>query len=88
MRGMSKDADYIRDLDKDRDFIKDQTDLTEGEIRAVEVVERYGWIDGGHHKLWCLHQMVKEILGHKRYAAWANFHGIDTEDRDAVGTPP
>ncbi len=75
-------------MSKDRDYIREQEDLTESEIRAVEVVEKYGWIDGVHHKLWCLHEIVREILGTERYVEWAAFHNINTDECEEVGSPP
>ena len=31
--------------------------------RALGYIERYGGIDGGHHKQWVLDQVVRALLG-------------------------
>jgi hypothetical protein len=38
-------------------------------VNALEVIHRYGGIDGGHHKQWVLDQVVRALTG-DRYAAW------------------
>lgn len=30
---------------------------------ALDVAFRYGSFDGGHHKMWCIDQMVRALLG-------------------------
>ena len=37
--------------------------------KALEIIERYGGIDGAHHKQWCLDQVVRALLAHK-YDEW------------------
>lgn len=55
---------------------------------ALGLVERYGGIDGGHHKQWVLDQVVRALLGSEaRYKAWVVDHkkgedGPDTYDWD------
>lgn len=31
--------------------------------KALEVANRYGGIDGGHHKMWVIDQMVRVLTG-------------------------
>ena len=44
---------------------------TDGERikRAVHIAATYGGIDGGHHKMWVIDQMVQKLLGDD-YEAW------------------
>lgn len=37
---------------------------------AIEVIERYGMIDGAHHKQWVMDQVVRALLGEPGYAEW------------------
>ncbi len=42
---------------------------------ALEYIERYGQIDGDHHKLWVLDQVTRILLGTKvkvKLAKWSN----------------
>ncbi len=36
---------------------------------AVDIAFRYGTIDGGHHKMWVIDQMVRTLLGDE-YQQW------------------
>lgn len=36
---------------------------------VVRTIERYGWIDGDHHKAWVINVILKTLLG-KEYYAW------------------
>jgi hypothetical protein len=36
---------------------------------ALEMASNYGGIDGSHHKMWVIDQMVRALTG-KGYAAW------------------
>ncbi len=36
---------------------------------ALDVIERYGYIDGGHHKQWVIDQVVRCLVG-DRYDQW------------------
>lgn len=58
---------------------------------ALEVIERFGGIDGAHHKQWVIDQVARAILGN-RYAAWVvtmkdGEDGPDTYEWDE-GTAP
>jgi hypothetical protein len=37
--------------------------------RAVKMARENGQYDGGHHKMWVIDQMVRELLG-DQYDAW------------------
>jgi hypothetical protein len=36
---------------------------------ALDIAHRYGGIDGGHHKMWVIDQMVRALIGNE-YEAW------------------
>jgi len=39
--------------------------------KALELAFDYGSIDGGHHKMWVIDQMVRALLGSKKeYDKW------------------
>lgn len=51
--------------------IRDMSKRQERIDKALDVIERYGGNDGGHHKQWVLDQVVRELLGDRdRYAGW------------------
>lgn len=37
-------------------------------IRAIDIAQRYGQIDGSHHKAWVIDQMVRTLLGDEVYS--------------------
>ena len=41
----------------------------EEKVKALEIIEQYGGIDGAHHKQWVLDQVVRALTG-KWYNAW------------------
>ena len=45
---------------------------------ALDVANRYGNIDGEHHKMWVIDQMVRRLTGDD-YQAWITAHK-DGED--------
>ena len=45
---------------------------------ALDVANRYGGIDGGHHKMWVIDQMVRLLAG-PDYEKWVAEHN-DGED--------
>lgn len=58
---------------------------------ALEVIEQYGGIDGGHHKQWVLDQVARALLG-GGYREWviamkAGEDGPETYEWDE-GIPP
>jgi hypothetical protein len=60
---------------------------------ALAIIERYGGIDGEHHKTWVLDQAVRSLLGTpEAYAEWvrqmnAGKDGANTYEWD-IGIPP
>lgn len=41
-----------------------------GKYKAAEIAERFGMIDGAHHKQWVIDQMLRKILGKVEYKKW------------------
>jgi hypothetical protein len=46
--------------------------------KALEIALRYGQIDGSHHRVWVIDQMVRELLG-AGYEEWVRM-ACDGED--------
>ena len=55
--------------------IKDQSATIE---EALDIINSYGGIDGDHHRLWVLDQVVRKLTGDK-YDEWVKKHN-DGED--------
>jgi hypothetical protein len=58
---------------------------------ALLIIERFGGIDGSHHKQWVIDQVARKLLG-SRYEEWVKEikngeFGPDTYDWDE-GIPP
>ena len=58
---------------------------------ALDIIEQYGGIAGGHHKAWVLDQVLRALTGDV-YELWVERYcrgedGPDTYDWDE-GTPP
>lgn len=49
--------------------------------KAIDVVENYATIDGGHHKQWVIDQFMRELLGDD-YEAWKDSMEVKEEDGD------
>lgn len=49
--------------------------------KALEVIERYGGIDGAHHKQWCLDQVVRALKAH-HYEKWVAEYNAGEEGPD------
>ena len=56
---------------------------------AVEVALQYAQTDGGHHKMWVIDQMLRELLGNE-YEARIERYQYNEEDPYEwdEGTPP
>ena len=59
--------------------------------QALELIANYGGIDGGHHKMWVLDQVVR-ILTEQEYDKWVELfqdgeYGPNTYEWD-TGTAP
>lgn len=48
---------------------------------ALDVADRYGGIDGGHHKMWVIDQMVRALTG-DGYATWVSAHEAGQDGPD------
>ena len=56
--------------------------------KAVDLAYQYGQIDGDHHKLWVIDQMVRVLLGDK-YEAWVKeYAGEEGEYSWEIGIAP
>ncbi len=58
---------------------------------ALALIDRYGGIDGAHHKQWVLDQVVR-VLAEDKYSEWVEMHcgapnGPGTYDWDTGITP-
>jgi hypothetical protein len=48
---------------------------------ALSYAWSYGQIDGGHHKMWVIDQMVRTLLGNEEYEEWVkSYETPDGED--------
>ena len=58
---------------------------------AIDLALNYGGIDGGHHKMWVIDQMLRVLLGANYEQAIVEYRagedGPDTYFWD-IGTPP
>lgn len=49
--------------------------------KALEYAWSYGQIDGSHHKMWVIDQMVRTLLGEEEYIKWVeSYEAPDGED--------
>lgn len=49
--------------------------------RALSFAYGYGSIDGGHHKMWVIDQMVRALTG-TGYAEWVRKHKLGEDGPD------
>lgn len=49
-------------------------------MKAIEIAERYGGVDGSHHKAWVIDQMVRVLAGD-------NYDAIVSASRHGEGGP-
>ena len=54
---------------------------------ALGLAWQYGQIDGGHHKMWVIDQMVRVLLGDE-YEKWVKEYEGDDEYEWDVGIAP
>jgi hypothetical protein len=47
----------------------DSKELEKRNQKAIELIEQYGYIDGGHHKQWLLDEILRALLGDE-YDKW------------------
>lgn len=52
--------------------------------KALDIAFRYGQVDGGHHKVWVIDQMVRALCGSdEKYKKWVKeYCGPDPETGD------
>jgi len=53
---------------------------------ALHFIERYGGIDGSHHKQWLIDQIARILNGAPVHVVEARWEGGETEYRISVGT--
>jgi hypothetical protein len=51
---------------------RDKWDMRHG--FALSIAHRYGTIDGDHHKMWVIDQMVRSLLGPDGYKEWLSLN--------------
>jgi len=61
------------------------TDLEKRITTAVELAVKYGGIDGDHHKLWVIDQMVRHLTGCPRETRSARDHNGLSYEYVALG---
>jgi len=49
--------------------------------KALEFAHNYGGIDGDHHKMWVIDQMVRALTGNK-YEEWVKEHNKGEDGPD------
>lgn len=54
---------------------------------AMSFIQRYGQIDGEHHKLWVLDQVAQILLGSPVFVVEARWDDSPAEHRVSVGDP-
>ncbi len=48
--------------------------------KALELAYQYGQIDGGHHRLWVIDQMVRALLDEEDYSVFVKAYQEPLED--------
>lgn len=52
--------------------------------QALDIAHQYGTIDGSHHKMWVIDQMVRALTGDD-YPTWVRTHNTGDEGPDTYG---
>lgn len=55
------------------------SNLPKNVSHALEVAANYAQIDGCHHKMWVIDQMLQELLGPADYQVFLNWYDSDDE---------
>lgn len=55
---------------------------------AVQIASNYGGIDGGHHKMWVIDQMLQALLGPDDYEKFIDWYTEDDEYEWDKGIAP
>ena len=53
--------------------------------QAVDLAWQYAQIDGEHHKMWVIDQMVRTLLGEEKYKKWLEERAKEEEGRGGKG---
>lgn len=70
-----------RHLEKTNKLIKENHHLKQARNKAIGIAEQYAQIDGEHHKMWVIDQMLRELLGNS-YDAWLEDYNQYSEEND------
>lgn len=70
--------DYILPERKRMHAIDAENELVERINSALDIMVRYGQIDGAHHKAWVIDQAVRALIGDELYLGFIRF--INEED--------
>lgn len=68
----------INDIDMAVSLIKEQNEKIS---EALDMAFQYGQIDGGHHKMWVIDQMIRALTGEK-YNEWIEDYIYDKKTGD------
>lgn len=53
-------------------------------LKALEIANSYGGIDGAHHKAWVIDQMVRALTG-EVYEEWIKLHKLGEDGPETYG---
>lgn len=79
-------ADLAERVFKQSDLLSKRAEKPPEIEKAIEIGIRYGQIDGDHHRLWVIDQMLRVLLGEKYDETIKEANG--TEYDWDVGIPP
>lgn len=51
---------------------------------AVEIASRFAQIDGSHHRIWVIDQMMRRLLGEKQYKEFVKEYEEVDEDGEVM----
>lgn len=62
---------------------KENAEIEERIEKALGIAWSYGQIDGSHHKMWTIDQMVRALCGNeKEYIKWIKAYKMPLDDGD------
>lgn len=66
---------------EERETLPDDASAVQRATSALDLIVRYGGIDGDHHKTWVLDQVVRRLTGsaYEEFVAWARSDGHDPD---------
>ncbi|MFH0829760.1 MAG: hypothetical protein V1887_01195 [Candidatus Aenigmatarchaeota archaeon] len=68
-------------VDRLKEFVREIKSKDRNAGKVVELITRYGGIEGEHHKQWLLDQTMMALLGPKDYKAWRSTYD-NYKDKD------